>query len=55
MPTNAWGEEVAPEERDEFWVPPEERKDVDEGDQSDALTEETGDDMDGFNPDEESP
>ena len=49
---NAWGEPVEPEDpEDLFHVPVEERKDVDEGDDSDALDDVTGDDMDGWHRD----
>lgn len=37
---------IQPEDpNDEYWVPPEERLDTDEGDQSDAVDDETGADM----------
>jgi len=50
---NAWGEPVEPEDPDdEYYVPPEERKDIDEGPGSDALDDETGDDMEGWEPNE---
>jgi hypothetical protein len=42
---NAWGEEVEPEQKDKYWVPESDRSDVDEGPESDALDDETGDDM----------
>lgn len=42
---NAWGEPVEDEVEDDYWVPEGERKEVDEGPLSDALDDETGDDM----------
>jgi len=51
---NAWGEEVSPENpTEDSWVPIEERKDSDDDDpdnNSNALDDETGDDLDGWKP-----
>lgn len=48
---NAWGESVDPiDDDDGFTVPEDERLDVDEGPESDALDDETGDDMGGWTP-----
>lgn len=48
--TTAYGDEPEPEEQDKWWVPEEDRKDVDEGPGSDALDDETDDDMAGWVP-----
>lgn len=54
---NAWGESVPQDEdpEDLYYVPPEERVDVDSGPASDALGADdhgidTGDDLDGWKP-----
>ena len=48
---NAWGEPIEDEDpNDEYWVPPEERKDTDDDDpegNSNALDADTGDDLTG--------
>lgn len=51
MTLNVFGEPVEPEDpNDPFWVPEDQRKDVDEGPESDALDDLTGDDLDGWKP-----
>jgi hypothetical protein len=46
MVKTSFGEEPEPEKKDRFWVPPENRKDVDEGPLSDAVGSGTGNDQD---------
>ncbi len=50
--TNAWGEPVDPENpSDVYWVPEDQRKDTDtDDDLANALDDETGDDLDGWQP-----
>jgi hypothetical protein len=50
MAKTAFDEDPEPEQKDRFWVPPNERKNVDEGPDSDAMNEETGNDMDDWEP-----